>query len=318
MADALHPIPALTAILSEHGPLSEDDLIQRLQQAGVADPDDALDYLVDEIGCAASQLIDDRWAWLPTLLAGRVFTHRLSADELAHDMLTVTPDLDPVTALCEDEQYVRFADGSPAYVALPMVDDELLGERETAPELVDPLGALLLTPGTLAALGVAEGDLVGVRLTERKLVIEPVTAIADAAVGARLAAMLDPENPVYFDAAVWTACAGDPELFTQPLAPLSEIADATGLSRNDDSLAPAGFDFDVWRFNLGCARLVRRYGIDPDEAFALHTLLELHDQMSLLLETADPDEPWDEPARTDVEDVAEGPDGGDLTGELGA
>jgi hypothetical protein len=157
-----------------------------------------------------------------------------------------------------------------------------------------------------------------VRLTERGLVIEPVTAIADAAVGARLAAMLDAEKPSFFDAAVWAACAEDPELFTQPLAPLSEIADDAGLVHDDDSLAPAGFDFDVWRFNLGCARLIRRYDVDPDQAFALHTLLKLHDQMSLLLEIAGPDEPWDDPSRTDVEDVAEGPDRGDLTGELGA
>jgi hypothetical protein len=318
MADALDPTSILAKILAEHGPLSDDDVVQRLRQAGVADPDDALDELIDETGCAASQLIDDRWVWLPTLLAGRVFTHRLSANEVAHDMLTVTPDLDPVTTLCEDEQYARFADGSPAHVALPMFDLEPLDEREIPLQLVDPLGALLLTPGTLAALGVAEGDLVGLRMTEQGLMIEQVTAIADAAVGARFAAMLDTDEPVYFDAVVWTACAEDPALFTQPLAPLSEIVDDAGLPYDDDRLAPAGFDFDVWRFNLGCARLVRQYDLDPDDATALHTLLKLHDQISLLIESADPDEPLDDPSRTDVEDVAKGPGRGDLTGELGA
>src|SRR5258707_1025799 len=84
-------------------------------------------------------------------------------------------------------------------------------------------------------------------------------ADADAAVGARFAAMVDPDEPVYFDAVVWTVCAEDPALFTQPLAPLSEIVDDAGLPYDDDRLAPAGFDFDVWRFNLGCARLVRQY-----------------------------------------------------------
>lgn len=316
MADALDPTPAVTAILTEHGPLSEDDLMQRLRQAGVADSDDALDELIDEIGCALGQLTDHRWAWLPTLLAGRVFTHRVSSDELAHDMLAVTPDLDPVTNLCEDDQYARFADGSSAHVALPMFDVELLDERNIPLQLVDPLGALLLTPGTLAALGVSKGDLVGIRLTAQGLVVEPVTTITDAAVGARFAAMLDAEKPTFFDSVVWTACVEDPELFTQPLTPLGEIVDDAGLQHDDDWLAPAGFDIDLWRFNLGCARLVRRYDIDPDDAAALNTLLKLQDQMALLLESADPDESLDDPSRTGDEVVA-GPGVDELAGELG-
>jgi hypothetical protein len=58
-------------------------------------------------------LIDDRWVWLPNLLAGRIFTHRVDADELAHDILHITPDLDPVTELCNRPEYQRLADGSP-------------------------------------------------------------------------------------------------------------------------------------------------------------------------------------------------------------
>ncbi|HYO04029.1 MAG TPA: SEC-C domain-containing protein [Mycobacterium sp.] len=320
MADALDPIQTFADILAEHGPLPEDDVVRRLQAAGVADPEDVLDELIDESGCAASQLTDERWVWLPTLLDGRVFTHRLSASELAHDMLTVTPDLDPVTTLCESERCGRFADGSPARVALPMFDIELLDEREIPLDLVDPLGALLLTSGTLASVGAVEGGLVGVRLTPEGLAIEPVTTIADAAVGAQFAAMLDADEPAFFDAVVWTACVDDPALFTQPLAPLREIADAAGLPYDQEWLAPAGFDFDVWRFDLGCARLARRYELDPDDAFALYTLLELSDRMSLLIETADSEEPLDDssPTADQESDVDEGPSLAELTGELGA
>lgn len=35
--------------------------------------------------------------WLPTVLTGRVFTHRLRPAEVAHDVLSVTPDLGPIT-----------------------------------------------------------------------------------------------------------------------------------------------------------------------------------------------------------------------------
>ncbi len=308
MADAIDPTQTLADILAEHGPLPEADVVQRLEAAGLPDAEDEFDELIDETGCAAEQLIDDRWVWLPKLLAGRVFTHRLSATELAHDMLTVFPDLDPVTTLCENEEFARFVDGSPARVVLPMFDLEVLAERAIPLDLVHPEGALLLASGTLAAMSVAEGDLVGLRLTPQGMAIERVTSIADAPVGARFAALLDADTPAFFDAVVWTVCAEDPALFTQPLEPLSEIADDAGLPYDDEWIAPAGFDFDVWRFERGSALLARRYELDPDDAFALYTLLQVCDQMSLLLEHADPDEPLDDSSSIadEVSDVGPG------------
>lgn len=286
VAEAFGAIETLARILAEHGPLHEDDIAARLRDGGVADPDQVL----DETECPARQLVDDRWVWLPTVLAGRVFSHRLGADELAHDILTATPDLDPVTALCEHEQYQQLADGSPAEVVLAGFDDELLAQRGVPPEAVDPRGALLLAPGTFAALGAAEGDLVGVRLTDRGLAVERVTEVAPADdAGARLAAALDDE-PLYIGAAVWTVCAGDPQLFTEPLPPLSEIVDDHGLERCGEWLAPGGFDFDTWRFDQGCAALAERHDLDAEDAVALYTLLRLYDHISLLLEAVDEEE----------------------------
>ncbi|OWG29172.1 hypothetical protein B9D92_12810 [Mycobacterium tuberculosis] len=145
--------------------MSEDDIARRLLDSGVADPDAVLRALRLETEWPARQLVDDRWVWLPTLLAGRVFTHRLGADEAVHDMLGVTPDLDPITTLCEHEEYGRLADGSAARIVLAGYDEELLERRGIPDEAIDPGGALLLEPGTLATLGAAAGDLVGVRLT---------------------------------------------------------------------------------------------------------------------------------------------------------
>jgi hypothetical protein len=224
VSEAFDSMRTIAEILTEHGPLHEDDVARLLRETGVASPDTVIE-LLDEISCPARQLVDDRWGWLPTLLAGRVFTHRLGADDAAHDMLTVTPDLDPITALCEHDEYRRFADGSTAQLVLPGFDDGLLEERGTPPEVVDPLGALLLAPGTLGKLGLAEGDMIGVRITQRGLVVDGVTAVGQGTAGARLAATLDADEPTYFDAAVWTACTEDPQLFTEPLLPLCEIAD---------------------------------------------------------------------------------------------
>jgi hypothetical protein len=326
VAEAFDATRTLPRILAEHGPLHEDDIARRLRDSGVADPDTVLDEILDETECPVRQLVDHRWVWLPTVLAGRVFTHRLGADEAAHDVLTVTPNLDPITALCEHEQYGRLADGSAARIVLAGFDEELLEQRGIPLEVVDPLGALLLAPGTLVALGVAEGDLVGVRLTAQGLVVERVTAPprspgVGAAVGGRLAATLDADEPVYFDAAVWTACVEDPAVFTEPLPPLCEIVDDHGLAHHGEWLAPGGFDFACWRFERGCAALAERYDLDSDDAFALYTLVKLYDQMSLLLiDSAAADEPLED-ALAAAGEGAETPEVDrfvDLVGELGA
>jgi hypothetical protein len=71
--------------------------------------------------------------------AGRaVFTHRLNADESTHDVLTVTPDLSSITALCEHTRYQRLADGSTARVVLAGYDDELLDERNIPGQVIGP------------------------------------------------------------------------------------------------------------------------------------------------------------------------------------
>lgn len=318
MADA--PGEALVGILTEHGPLHEDDVARRLREGGVADPDAVLQELDLEIEFPARQLVDDRWVWVPNVVTGRVLTHRVTADELAHDVLNVCPDLEPITTLCEHEQYQRFADGSPAQVVMVDYDDELLEERGIPDEAIAEGGALLLAPGTLAGLGVADGDLVGVWLTDQGLAVERVSEVANSPVGERLVAMLDADEPTHIDAAVWTMCLEEPAWFTEPLPPLSEIIDDYGLTRSLDSVAPAGFDFDAWRLELRCEALAERHDLDPDDAFALYTLVKLYEQIAALVEAANEDElPADSPAAVDEgSETSEDDEFADLLGELGA
>lgn len=123
MVDAAKP---LSTILAEHGPLGEDEIKRRLRGGGVADPDAVVYDALHMLNSPAGQLTDDRWVWLPTLLGGRVFTHRLEEPKVAHDMLTVLPDLGALTDLFEHEPYHRFADGAPVTVLMVDYDDELL------------------------------------------------------------------------------------------------------------------------------------------------------------------------------------------------
>jgi tetratricopeptide (TPR) repeat protein len=320
VAKVVDPARDLARILAEHGPLHEDDIAQRLRDAGVAEPDAVLKELRYEIEYPARQLVDERWVWLPALLAARVFTHRVSADEVAHDLLTVSPDLSPITALCDHTEYQQLADGTTVRTVLAEYDDELLEQRGIPAEVVDPIGALLLAPGTLASLGVEDGDLVGVRLTEQGLAVDRVTAVADSQVGSALAATLDADEPVYFDAAVWTVCTQDPTAFTLLLPPLLQIVDDCGIAQHDEWLAPGDFDWARWDFERGCTALATIHDIEPDDAVALYALVQLYEQVSLLIESADPDQtPEQAPTQADEDESQPDVDGSpDLMGELGA
>ena len=283
MADALAEIER---ILTDHGPLAKADVVERLRAAGIRDAEDAVHALLNEMSCPAAPLHDGRWVWLPAILSGRVLTHRVDADELAHDLLTLSPDLGPITELCEFEQYERLADGSPVRVVVAEFDDEAFEERGIPWELLDEGAALLLPPGTLAGLGVVEGDLVGVRLTEAGLVLERVAAVAtDTDVADRLAAVLPEDEPTSVDEAVWALCVADPTLFTEPLPPLAESVAERGFELHLDALARPGFDFDRWRFEKQCEMLAERHDLTAEDALALRTLISLYEHMADLLET---------------------------------
>jgi len=316
VAATIDAIATVAEILTQHGPLHKDAITQHLRERGMDDPDSLLQWNVLEMDCPARQLVDDRWVWLPAVLAGRVFTHRVSADESIHEVLTVTPDLDPITTLCEHERYQRFADGSTARVVLAGYDDELLEERDIPAEAIDSAGALLLDPGTLAKLGVAEGDTVGLRLTADGLALDRVDVVTRQTAGVRLAATLDEDEPTFFAAAAGAACVADPALFTDPLPPLSEIVEDYGLAHRGEWLAPSGFDFDRWQFERRCELLAERYGLDLDDALSLTSLVEMYDRVSLLLIEANDEGEANEGPAIDSADDADDADG--VAGELGA
>jgi tetratricopeptide (TPR) repeat protein len=286
---------AVRRLLTEHGALTEDQLLTALRAAGVdlgTDPAATLDTTLEDEGLnPAVPLLGGRWAWLPSLLAGRVFTHRLTDRELAHDLLDVTPDLAPVTTLLDSESFERLADGAPVAEVFAEFDADLLAERNIPADAVDVDGALLLPPGYLARLGVAAGELVGVRVTPTGLAVEPVDEAAIMSVtllGERLRAVLDTaeDEPAELSLAVWTVCGEDPALLTQPLLPLDVVIEAAGLTRDGEWLAPNGFEFDRWRTGNRLAELAHRHDLDDDEALAVLVTVLLYERVADLVETA--------------------------------
>jgi hypothetical protein len=295
--DAAGPdvVGVVAAVLTERGPLGEDELLAAVAARGVAlgaDPGEELDEALDHGEGLAVSLADGRWAWLPALLAGRVFTHRLSAAEVEHSVLTLCPDLDPLSVLAEYEDYQRLAGGGQVQMALAF-DSDLLEERGIPAGVLDDEGGLLLPAGYLSAKGAAAGALIGIGLTPEGLRVTTGVELTDRAEelaglarGLRAALGERSGEPIELDTAVWTACADEPELFTTALPPLSEVLDSCGLSWWGDWLAGPGFDFDRWRAGNKVAAVARRHGLDEDEALAVAVTVRLYEQIAELHATA--------------------------------
>lgn len=288
----MNAVELISRLLIEHGPLSREDVVERLRDAGVTDPETVMRDNLNEMVCPIGQLVDERWCWLPEVLSGRVLTHRVTSEEITHDLLVKDADLDAIADLLHHEEYQQLADGSPVSLVVAGYDDDLLAERGIPEDAVDAEVTLLLPAGTLSALAVAEGDLVGLRLTDAGLAVERVTDVESGAdIGDRLLAVMSSDEPTNVASAVWTMCVDDPAAFTRPVAPLNEIIADRGLVQSAGSVAPAGFDVDQWRVRIDCERLVLRYEVRASEAVAVRALTGLYWHMAeVLLAEEDSDE----------------------------
>lgn len=281
---------AVRDLLRAHGPLSEDQLLDRLVESGIAgdgpDLEDLLADALDEDEELLLPLADERWAWLPGLLDGRVFTHRLGAPEVAHDFLEVGTDLFPLSMLTEIDTYQRLVTGAPIVDAMPAFDAEILDERGVPAAAIEGEAVWLLEPGTFSALGARVGDLLGVRVTPEGFELTVVDEAAPCGVGAALTDLLadSPDEPAMLDTAVWTVCAADDTLFCRAAAPLAELLTESGLACEGDWLAPGGFDFAGWRLARRIEAIKDRHQLGDDEALAVLAAMALYDRTAELVE----------------------------------
>ncbi|MGO9226649.1 SEC-C metal-binding domain-containing protein [Mycobacterium sp.] len=284
------PIAAVVRqVLSARGPMTEDDLLDVLNAEGIdlgPDTDAMLAEVLDEDTGPAVPLADGRWAWIPALLDGRIFTHRLSEVEVEHDIIGWGADLAPLAMLTEVDIYQRLVDGSPITDVSPFLDGDVLAARGVPVTAIDSEGALLLPPGHFAALAVVAGDLVGLRVSENGFELATVAETTPCGVGAELAALLQerPDQPEMLDAAVWMVCADDDSVFRSPTAPLGDLLAASGLACEGDWIACDGFDFAAWRVAGRIERIQARYQLDEDEALAVLATVRLYEQTRDLVE----------------------------------
>lgn len=269
--------------------MAEDDLLAVIEADGIDlghDPVATLVDVLDEEGELVMPLLDERWAWVPALLDGRTFTHRLSEPEVEHDLISWGRDLAPVSMLTESETYQRLVDGSPITDVSPFLDEDVLAARGVPATAVDTEGALLLPPGYLAARGVVAGDLIGLTVTPDGFGLARVADTAPGDIGTALVALFDDrrDRPETLDGAVWTACADEGNLFREPTEPLGEVLEASGLACEGDWIACRGFDFAAWRAARRIETIRLRHQLDEDEALAVLATVRLYEQTLDLVE----------------------------------
>lgn len=229
--DAL--IAAVLPLLREHGPLTLDEIGERLASGGDADD---LNLPIEELPLhpMLAYLSDDRYAAFDALLGGRVLTHRLTESEIASAVLPVD----------EFSPLLVFVTGDEAY-DLVEVDDEpdRLADRGIV-DLESFSGeALVFRRGAFAER--SPGDLVAATVTDTGLVIAPAVATTDSApeLASVLEAALASGDPAQLEASVFAAMVEAPTAFTEPGLPLSEQIEKSGLEMSGGLVAPSGFDF---------------------------------------------------------------------------
>lgn len=279
--------------------MPEQQLFSELVRRGVVlgeDPDLELLNALDEAEVPVMLLADDRWAFLPAVLEGRTFTHRLTEADVTYDLLQVFPDLAGVVWVTDYAQYSQLADDSPVSLLYPDAYDDIADEREIPLNAIDEGGALLLPAGYFAGRRLKAGELIAIGLGGGRLTLEPapepvLSAGAMEALRQRLSALFDtssgePDDPIELDIAIRTVCADDSTLFTALLPPLAEALEECGFAHQGEHLAPSGFDFGAWRAEIEVADIAERYDLDDDEALAVLAIVTLYEQVAKLFGAA--------------------------------
>lgn len=262
-------VDAALEVLREHGPLASEDWAEMLADAGHG-PVPALVELVELLDHPlVGRLVDGRNVVLDALLEGRVFSHRLTAAEVASGLLDAEPDLAPVVllAMTDEDAPVRvlFADyDADEIVALGVSDADF------------PEGAALYV-GTEALQGFSAGDVVAVAVRDGVVRLEP--APAALAPAPDLAEALDravgADNADNLETVSWQLLADDATLWTTPTVPFGELIEAAGYVRDGDYVAARGFDFATHHLVNHIAMVASEHDLHTDEVDGVLAFVQL-------------------------------------------
>ncbi|MFF0817389.1 SEC-C metal-binding domain-containing protein [Rhodococcus sp. NPDC003318] len=262
-------VEAAVAVLRESGPLTSEDWAEMLADAGhgtVTELTELVELLDDP---RVGRLVDGRDVALDVLLEGRVFTHRLTAAEIASGLLDAEPDLAPLvlSAMADDDAPVRvlYSDfDADELAALGLADEDF------------PEGAAMQF-GTETLQQFSEGDVVAVAVRGGAIELQSVPGdLADAPdLTQALDRIVGADNADNLETVSWQLLADDATLCTAPTVPLGELVEAAGYVREGGYVAARGFDFDAHHLGTHVAMVAREHDLHPDEVDGVLAFLEL-------------------------------------------
>lgn len=282
---------AMEVLLRETGSLSMDEFVARLGEGDADlgahfrdDPDDAVMCVMEDDMLPALLVHDDRCIYLPSLVAGRLFTHRVTDLEIEHDLLATDPDLVPIRLLADYPGYGTTVAGDRVQVFY--AGDQIDAAMRPIPEAAAELSWLVLPVGTISGLGVRTGDLVAVSYSTAGLEIIPIEGIAEPNEAARdyARSYVSGGVPAETDYFLAELLADVPNALAEPGPPISELFASWGISEYGVEVAEAGFDWDGWHRRLDVDGMVERYQISTEEAEAIRVLLRYAHSFHQLLE----------------------------------
>jgi len=274
--------PAAEAIhreLTSRGALTLVELRSALAGQNIDVTEHDLDELVDgEIPLVTEIALTEPPVYiaLDRVLLGRVFTHRLTAEDILSDTVAVEPDLVALSTITSEPPFDRLDDGE-------RIDQLFVQAGQDLATSFD------LPQGTLVEFG--PGDLVGFALTDDGVRVEMVeqTVAAPAQLADHIRLLSPDDAPLMLEELILQLCVEDPELFASPLPPLTELLTTWEVERAGDYVAPLGFDFAAWRTVRSLVWLGHRYGIAEEEARAVGVLRALYFEVAHIVDAFEPD-----------------------------
>ena len=280
--DVDYLVEAAVGLLAEDGPLSAEELCGLLD----AEIDD-----IEEVAAESWVVLlgDGRMAFVPSVLEGAVFTHRLTAEEAATGIPQFGPDWAPLMGLICGDEHLHLVDGDIVTVSGAEVEDYFSTEFSDDAGLHGPDGWLG---------GAAADELVGFRLVAAQS--ESGLRSTDGAfVDALLQMVQAPPEPVVPETLARQLVAsfkrfgdGDgmpvtplelicqlavdaPALTAGVLAPFGEVLKNAGFEVRGGHTAPVGTDWEAFFRLRWTASVAVSHGLSADEGHLLVIVCEM-------------------------------------------
>lgn len=280
---------AVIDVLAARGPLRRSALVRALAAHPSfrdVDADEAFETLLDHDALPlVTELLDERWCDLDSLLSGRVVTHRLDSREVEHGVLAAYPDLAPLIVLLDA---CPTPDGS-SDLLYPDLDAGLVADLGLPADAVPTEGVWPLPPGFVAGHGLRPGDLVTLRVGDAGLIVEtaarPDAEPWPAEAVAIMADLLErhPEG-VETEQAAWALCVALPAAFAEPGPPFADLLAQTGAVAHGEHVLPSGTDVARWQDERRVDAIAATHHLGDDSALAVAALAARYQSLLGVLE----------------------------------